>query len=99
MFDWPSPAIGGALGSCHGLEVPFVFGTLGGATAQLVGEGAEVARLAERVQDAWLAFARSGDPGWPAYDAATRRTMVLGRECGVAADPMAEERRFWEGRL
>jgi len=99
LFDWPSPALGGALGSCHGLEVPFVFGTLGGATAQLVGEGGQVARLAARIQDAWLAFARSGDPGWPAYDAAARSTMVLGRDCGVAADPMAEERRFWEGRL
>ena len=99
LFAWPSPALGGALGSCHGLEVPFAFGTTGGATAQLVGQGPEVDRLARRVQDAWLAFARSGDPGWPAYDAAARSTMVLGRECGVAADPMGEERRFWEGRL
>src|SRR6185503_135813 len=25
-FDWPSAAYGGALGACHGLEMPFVFG-------------------------------------------------------------------------
>ena len=99
LFSWPSPALGGALGACHGLEVPFAFGTTGGATAQLVGQGPEVERLALRMQDAWLAFARSGDPGWPAYEPSKRSTMVLGRECALEADPMGEERRFWEGRL
>jgi para-nitrobenzyl esterase len=99
LFTWASAALGGALGSCHGLEVPFAFGTTGGAAAQLVGGGPQVERLAARIQDAWLAFARSGDPGWRAYDDAERSTMVLGRECGLAADPMGEERRFWEGLL
>ena len=26
LFTWESPALGGALGSCHALDVPFVFG-------------------------------------------------------------------------
>jgi len=99
LFAWPSPALGGALGACHGLEVPFAFGTTRAATAQLVGEGPEVDRLTLRMQDAWLAFARTGDPGWPAYDPAKRTTMVLGRECTLESDPMGGERAFWEGRL
>lgn len=28
-FAWPSPVAEGALGACHALEIPFVFGTLG----------------------------------------------------------------------
>ena len=99
LFAWPSPALGGALGACHGLEVPFAFGSTRGATARLVGDGPEVERLAHRMQDAWLAFARTGDPGWPAYDPPKRSTLVLGRECALESDPMGEERRFWDGRL
>ena len=28
LFTWESPALGGFLGSCHALEIPFVFGRL-----------------------------------------------------------------------
>ena len=28
LFDWESPAFGGILGSCHALELPFVFGAV-----------------------------------------------------------------------
>ena len=52
----------------HGAEVPFVFGTLPAGS-----DPAEVA-LSERIGDAWVAFARTGDPNgagrphWPAAD-------------------------------
>jgi para-nitrobenzyl esterase len=99
-FDWASPAFGGLLGSCHGLEIPFVFGTLGHErTGDLVGRGAAAERLAVEMQDAWLAFARSGDPGWPAYDEAKRATRRFGAESGLDFDPMGAERAFWHGRL
>jgi para-nitrobenzyl esterase len=59
--------------------------------------------------DAWLAFARSGDPshpaigGWPPYDAERRATMELGERCGVVDAPFEAERRVmadvdWGGR-
>lgn len=96
-FDWASPALGGLLGACHGIELPFVFGTLEDPrAAQLVGTDDDARRLARIVQDAWIAFARSGDPGWPAYTAQDRATRILGRESGLAHDPMGAERRFWE---
>jgi len=101
-FDWPSPALGGALGACHGLEVPFVFGrTDAEGLAGLVGDGPEARALADGMMDAWIAFARSGDPScpalgaWPAYDAALRATMRLGASCGVEHDPGGIERRAW----
>lgn len=97
LFTWASPALDGRLGACHALEVPFVFGRVDGPrAAPLVGAGAEARRLSERMMDAWLAFARDGDPGWPAWDDAKRATMVLGRESALAWDPDGAERRIWE---
>ncbi|MEW6476155.1 MAG: carboxylesterase family protein [Actinomycetota bacterium] len=96
LFTWPSPAPG--IGSCHGLELPFVFGTLDSKGADaFAGSGPAAEALATTVQDAWLAFARSGDPGWPAYDPSARPTMLLGETCEVDEDPMAAERRAWDG--
>jgi para-nitrobenzyl esterase len=100
LCDWASPALDGALGSCHGIELPFVFGTHRDPRAvQLVGSGPEADQLATAIQDAWLAFARSGDPGWPAYDVAKRATQRLGRESGLDFDPQGAERAFWDGLL
>lgn len=98
LFAWPSPALDGRLGACHALEVPFVFGHVRDPrAAQLVGQGSAVERLSERMMDAWIAFARGGDPGWPAWDPEKRTTMVLGPECAVGPDPHAEELRIWDG--
>jgi carboxylesterase type B len=103
LFTWPSPAMGGLFGACHALELPFLFGTLGHPLVRpFTGKGPEAQALAARIQDAWIAFARTGRPGhvgvgdWPAYDAARRRTMILDRQCRVEAAPREAERRFWE---
>jgi para-nitrobenzyl esterase len=104
LFDWASPALGGALGSCHSLEVPFVIGSVSHPRLRpLVGEGPEPALLCERMQDAWLGFAREGDPAhpglgaWPGYDAQRRATLRLGRECRVELAPLERERACWDG--
>jgi para-nitrobenzyl esterase len=90
----------GRLGSCHGVEIPFVFGTLDEPrSAQLIGDTPAARQLSERMMDAWLSFARSGDPGWPAYDGVSRATLVLGPECAVESDPFGDERRVWDGLL
>jgi len=98
--DHESPMANGALGACHGIEIGFVFGTYGVAGGeQFVGKGPEVEALAERMMDAWLAFARDGDPGWAPYAPPRRATMVFGRACALEDDPDADERRVWDGRL
>jgi para-nitrobenzyl esterase len=104
LFTWPSPVLGGMLGSCHALELPFVFGTLNRPfVREFAGSYRPGAReLAERIQDAWINFARTGNPAhrdigpWPAYDAKHRATMVLDRECHVVDAPREPERAFWE---
>jgi len=105
-FDWESPALGGVLGACHAVELPFVFGTWQAPGGEMfAGHGPEAAALAARTMDAWLGFARSGDPGhadipeWPAYDLTARPTLVFGRECRLEQDVDAVERRLWDGVL
>lgn len=103
LFTWPSPVLGGMLGSCHALDLPFVFGTFAHPLLRpLVGRGPEARALAERIQDTWVAFARTGHPShagigdWPGYDGARRRTMVLDRRCRVESAPREPERAFWD---
>jgi para-nitrobenzyl esterase len=103
LFTWHSPAMRGALGSCHALELGFVFGTnhLAGMR-RFAGEGPAAEKLASEIQDAWLAFARNGDPScaslgaWPGYTEGRRATMLLGETSGVADAPFEEERRAWD---
>ncbi|HYK63408.1 MAG TPA: carboxylesterase/lipase family protein [Patescibacteria group bacterium] len=103
LFTWPSPAMGGVLGSCHALELGFVFGTndMPGMAA-FSGSGPEAEKLATAMQDAWLAFAQSGDPScdsvgaWKPYDESRRATMVFGAKTQLEEAPRDEERRAWD---
>ena len=104
LFTHPSPSLGGMLGACHAIDLPFVFGTYGlEAMKTFAGEGPAVEALSARVQDAWLAFARTGNPSheglpaWPPYESTKRSTMVLGPECRVEDAPREAERAFWDG--
>jgi para-nitrobenzyl esterase len=104
LFSWATPILDGRLGSCHALDVPFVFDNLDKPGAGLfTGGGDDRQELARRMSEAWLAFARNGAPGagslppWPAYEIGQRATMVLDTECAIADDPAAEERRLWDG--
>ncbi|KTE41100.1 MULTISPECIES: carboxylesterase/lipase family protein [unclassified Sphingopyxis] len=67
-FDWRSPACGGELGACHGIELPFVFKTLASAAGPkgLAGE-APPQELAERVHKIWVGFARDGSLPWAEF--------------------------------
>jgi para-nitrobenzyl esterase len=95
-FRWETPFEGGRYKAPHTVEIPFVFHNLDASpwTRDVAG----AAPLADQVSDAWLAFARSGDPNtrglprWPAFDAQRRATMVFDTTSAVADDPLREER-------
>jgi len=102
LFTWPSPAWDGQLGAGHVVEVPFVFGTFDAPDAQdLVPAGTAPAGLSERMQDAWVAFARTGRPqtpalaGWEPYTVPRRCTMLLDARCTAVDAPREAERQFW----
>jgi para-nitrobenzyl esterase len=94
-FAWRSPQFKGLLGACHALEIPFVFDTLGQGT-DLLGTNPPQ-QLADAMHAAWIAFATSGDPGWPTYDPQRRATMRFDTTSAVVDDPLAAERMLWEG--
>jgi para-nitrobenzyl esterase len=96
-FTWEIPVFGGVLRSTHVLEIPFVFDTLDQPGAdQFTGDGPERAAIADAMHRAWIAFARTGDPGWPAYEPDQRPTMRFDREIQLLEDPDGEARRAWE---
>jgi para-nitrobenzyl esterase len=103
LFTWRPRAARRALGACHVLDVPFVFGSTRHPLARpLTGASDAAAQLSQRMQDAWIAFARAGRPGhdelpeWKPYRPGWRRTMVFGRDVHVDSAPLEAERRLLE---
>lgn len=86
------------IGSTHGMETPFVFMTT--SAVEVVGARGDSSGLADRMAQAWTAFARFGKPHvpgleWPTYDKHQRHTMVLDSTCHVVKDPCRSERTAW----
>lgn len=96
-FTWETPVLGGRLKSPHTMEIPFAFDNVK-ISARMTGGGAEAMALADKVSDAWIAFARTGDPNtpklphWPAFDSKERATMVINNVSKVVNDPLREQR-------
>jgi para-nitrobenzyl esterase len=106
LFDWESPARRGAMGACHALELPFVFGTLDLPSMQAwAGHGPDARELSAQMMDAWLAFAKTGNPScarigdWPRYEKRARQTMILGKQTRAESAPFEEERAVWAALL
>jgi para-nitrobenzyl esterase len=96
-FAWPTPVLGGTLGACHAVEIPFVFDTLHADGGDLLLGPEPPQNLADTVHRAWVAFISDGDPGWDRYTTADRATMVFNTESAVVKDPRGDERQLWEG--
>jgi para-nitrobenzyl esterase len=96
----------GPFGAAHAADIPLVFGCVDSGIGKMFtggGEGAQ--RLSNTMQDAWLAFARTGDPScaalgqWPCYEKDTRFTMELGEKCTLHKNVREIENNFWKGRI
>jgi para-nitrobenzyl esterase len=103
FFSYESPAMRGALRSCHALEIAFVFGTLDAPFQdRFAGTGPDVERLSVTMMDAWLSHAKGGapsigEPVWPRFDPSARATMVFDKHTRLEHAPFDEERLAWEG--
>lgn len=104
LFTRESPAMRGALGACHALELPFMFGTLDSpGMDRFAGAGPDAEKLSGLMMDAWASFARTGSPGWPGqaspewptYNGQDRATMVFGSDAHVENSPFDRERAVW----
>jgi para-nitrobenzyl esterase len=98
-LTWRTPVAGGRFGAPHALDIPLIFDNVERSRG-LVGDGEEPQVLADQMSDAWLAFARTGDPNtdaltaWAPYDEAGRATMVFDLKSRVEHDRQGDLRRI-----
>ncbi|HVM99172.1 MAG TPA: carboxylesterase family protein [Caulobacteraceae bacterium] len=95
---WRTPIEGGRRITPHSLDLPFMFDNVSKAR-RMVGEASsDTEALANAMSEAWLAFARTGDPNCPAipdwapYDLERRPVMLFDVGPEVASDPHRDER-------
>jgi len=93
-YDYENPPSSKGDVESYSYNGGYIFGMTRGARA-----------LGRRMQDAWVQFARTGNPehdklpAWQTYEATRRSTMILGPRCYAEDRPLDDERSFWEGRL
>jgi para-nitrobenzyl esterase len=103
-FSWETPVNGGKMMSPHALEIAFAFDNTE-RSARFTGGGPRAAALADKMADAWIAFARTGNPNtakwptWTPYDATNRATLVINDETKVVNDPTKERRAAMQAVL
>jgi para-nitrobenzyl esterase len=91
QFAHESDVLGGRLKAAHGMEVPFVFDDV--EAAAMSGKRPERLEVARVMSQAWVAFARSGDPNhpslpkWTTYSPGDRSRMIFDTECRLEPDP------------
>jgi para-nitrobenzyl esterase len=92
LFTWQSPVMGGKYKAIHCVDVPFVFNTID-RTRNMTGATPEAHALAGYVSQAWVNFARFGNPSqaglpsWEAYTSEKGATMMLDNECLIRNHP------------
>jgi para-nitrobenzyl esterase len=97
---WGSPVDHGKYKACHGLDLALMFDNVA-LSHRMTGTDPEAFQLARQMSDAYIAFARSGNPNypelpyWPPYDLAHRATLAFDVVSRVIEDPRGEERRFF----
>jgi para-nitrobenzyl esterase len=103
LFTWQTPVLDGRPRAFHCAELAFVFDNID-RCVNMTGGGPEARQLAARMSEAWISFARKGDPNhaalpkWPAFTADKGATMIFDNRCEVKNDPDGEERRVITGQ-
>lgn len=104
QLNWRSPQDGGKWGTPHGIDIPLVFDNLEAGVDLMgtqIGAGERSRAMAARMGDAFIAFARSGDPNtrglpaWERYELPRRQTMLLDDTPRLVDDPRGAERRLF----
>jgi len=96
-FNWRSPVRNGRLRTMHCMELPFVFDHPD-AVQFMTGMGRDRYALAQAMSEAWVSFARAGNPShqgiprWEPFNPTERPTLVFNNEPRLLNDPWGEER-------
>jgi para-nitrobenzyl esterase len=88
QFAWQTPVLNGRPMAFHCAEIAFVFDNTE-RCRNMTGGGPAARDLAAKVSDAWIHFARTGNPNhsglpqWPVFDAQRQATMIFDNRCEV----------------
>jgi para-nitrobenzyl esterase len=97
-FTWQTPILSGRPRAFHCSEIAFVFDNTDRCET-MTGGGVDARTLAGKMCDAWIQFARTGNPNhahlprWPAYSTGTQATMIFDNVPKIALNPDGEEQR------
>ena len=95
-----SPALGGRLGACHALDLPFAFGTLDSELGAFLLDGAPTdahRALSCRLMNAWHSFAATGDAGWPPVTTGATPVKIWDEADELHAHDPSPTREIWRG--
>jgi len=101
-FDYNSGVLDGRARAFHCAELAYCFDNVDRCLNATTGSP-EARALAGRMADAWLAFAKTGDPNhralphWPPVSGGATPNMLFDAVCRVAEDPDAKERAALAG--
>jgi para-nitrobenzyl esterase len=101
LVNYQSDFLGGLFKAGHGIEIAYVFDVVD--DVPYVGSKPDRHELAAAMSEAWLAFARTGNPShsgipeWEPYTADNRATMVFDMPSKLVVDPYREEIDAWKG--
>ncbi|GAB3714153.1 carboxylesterase/lipase family protein [Spirosoma flavus] len=86
LFTYQSPVLDGRYKAMHCTEIPFAFNNVA-RCEEMTGGTKAAYELADKVSQAWVSFARTGNPNhkglpnWQRYTPANGATMLLDNQC------------------
>jgi para-nitrobenzyl esterase len=96
QFRWQTPVLNGRPRAFHGSEISFVFDNTD-RCENMTGGGDDARALAAKVSEAWIRFAKAGDPNhpglpkWQPVSGTAIPTMYLDNDCELKMNPDDEE--------
>jgi para-nitrobenzyl esterase len=96
-FTWKTPMLDARPRAFHCAELAFCFDNTA-RCENMTGDGPEARALAAQVSEAWIHFARTGNPNhsgiptWPAFSADKCPTMIFDAPCEMKNNPDTAER-------
>ena len=96
-FTWQTPILDGRPRAFHCSEIPFVFSNTDYCD-HMTGGGPQARALSNKMADAWIQFARTGNPNhagipvWAPFTASAAPTMIFDNNVTLALDPDGRER-------
>ena len=103
QFEWETPAMSGAFGAVHGLELAMIFQTMENAP-ELYPDIDSARAFSEQLTNAWTNFAKYGKPSaaglpeWEAFEAGNRASMTLNTRSEIRYGTDADKLEIWGER-